>query len=586
MESKLAQVSVLFDQCIKLLNKYNRKDLISDIEQAKQRLTKRECAILVCGEFKRGKSSLINALLQKKGLCPVDIDITTAVVSLIRYSKEPKVIRHFGIVGGNKHEVVSFDKIQLYASGKEVSDTWMLEIESPIDRLKNGQLLIDTPGIGGLDQRHSFLTSYFIPKADVVLFVVDAQEPISNSEINFLHEKLVGNARELIIVLNKVDGADDEEKSVIDVKKKLKDTFDQEIPIVPVSSMLKLEYLDNGDKDDLVESNFSTLEDRISEAITRHSESVFAMSVHQATQVLETVLAPLIIQTEQFHKAKKSELNEMLQIYAKRKEEMNAVCGPTAEWRVLLGQEMQELKSDVNYQFQQNRIVLTDKTIKDIIKGDGLKATLQSVATKLELELSKVAENIDKLIDDKTNAICKVIVQKISTVDLKNENKGSKFSFAFDRSVKVDGPNALKLIAPLIRNTFYAAGILQVPVIGWIGSGFVFLDGIKSSFENAQDMHATAIRNAISADINKSILAMQKYFEQRIKQAETVLQDSVQAEAKRLQMRYKEVADALASLKKQSAEEQKAKEIIVKTQIKPIEQMLKYIDRFKTQVNN
>ena len=67
---------------------YDRPDLHARLATARQRLTDPDIAVLVVGEFKQGKSSLINALL-KVPVCPVDDDVATAVPTVVRFGAEP-----------------------------------------------------------------------------------------------------------------------------------------------------------------------------------------------------------------------------------------------------------------------------------------------------------------------------------------------------------------------------------------------------------------------------------------------------------------------------------------------------------------
>ena len=188
---------------------YKAQHKEGDIETMKKLLQKasiNEVSVLICGEFKRGKSSFINAFLGE-GICPADPGIATSVVSIIRYGTERKVTRFYGDIKNLKSEVVPFDKIEKYAKGTslEVDNTIMLIIELPSDKLKNGLVLMDTPGVGGLDPRHLFLTLYVMPKADVTFFVVDAGEPLSSTELDFYKDKILQYAPSAKIVLNKSD---------------------------------------------------------------------------------------------------------------------------------------------------------------------------------------------------------------------------------------------------------------------------------------------------------------------------------------------------------------------------------------------
>ena len=64
-----------------------RPDLIERLANAKQRIESRSVTVAVVGEFKRGKSTLVNALIQTSA-CPVDADIVTAVPTLVRYGEK------------------------------------------------------------------------------------------------------------------------------------------------------------------------------------------------------------------------------------------------------------------------------------------------------------------------------------------------------------------------------------------------------------------------------------------------------------------------------------------------------------------
>ena len=114
---------------------YKAQHKEGDIETMKKLLQKasiNEVSVLICGEFKRGKSSFINAFLGE-GICPADPGIATSVVSIIRYGTERKVTRFYGDIKNLKSEVVPFDKIEKYAKGTslEVDNTIMLIIELP-----------------------------------------------------------------------------------------------------------------------------------------------------------------------------------------------------------------------------------------------------------------------------------------------------------------------------------------------------------------------------------------------------------------------------------------------------------------------
>ena len=84
----LARVARALDEARQLAERQNRPDLGNHLEQARKRLGEQVLSVAVVGEFKRGKSTLVNALLQTD-VCPTDADIVTAVPTVVRYGPEP-----------------------------------------------------------------------------------------------------------------------------------------------------------------------------------------------------------------------------------------------------------------------------------------------------------------------------------------------------------------------------------------------------------------------------------------------------------------------------------------------------------------
>ena len=132
---------------------YGKKSVISNINTQIADLEK-STSVLFCGEFKRGKSSLINAIIGET-LCPTDVGIVTSVVSIIRYGAEKKAYRYYGNLLENadalKKEEIGWQDIEKYAVGDvlDIDNTILIELFYPAPFLKDGITIIDTPGVGG-----------------------------------------------------------------------------------------------------------------------------------------------------------------------------------------------------------------------------------------------------------------------------------------------------------------------------------------------------------------------------------------------------------------------------------------------------
>ena len=148
-------------------------------------------SVAVVGEFKRGKSTLVNALLQTD-VCPTDADIVTAVPTVVRYGAEPSAAAQLEPVerppadspdGGTVEEPVDVDRLADLVS--EAADpSWRrrlrsVEVRLPHRLLKTGLSLVDTPGVGGLESAHGIVTLGALRTTAGVIFVTDASQELT-----------------------------------------------------------------------------------------------------------------------------------------------------------------------------------------------------------------------------------------------------------------------------------------------------------------------------------------------------------------------------------------------------------------------
>ena len=131
--------------------------------------------MIVAGEDKRGKSSLVNALMRYPGLSPTGVEVVTAApIVLHRSAVEEGFVYHYG---DTEKIAVSFEEAQSLATvtgnpmnGQNIRSV-LLGVDRPIlDRFT----LVDTPGVGGLESGHAALTLQSLRDADALLFVLEA----------------------------------------------------------------------------------------------------------------------------------------------------------------------------------------------------------------------------------------------------------------------------------------------------------------------------------------------------------------------------------------------------------------------------
>lgn len=248
-------------------------EAVERLAAGRQRLLDERLVVVVCGEFKRGKSSLLNALLEEPDLFPVDSFYATSLITMAGYGPEESITVTVADEHGSPRRIdIERSDIASYATesgnprnGKRAQ---LVSIETPNPRLANGLTLVDTPGVGGPFEQHSAVTLGFLENASAVIFVADATQPLLESELDFIRRaaasaRITDDAAGNLFVLTKIDAVDDFEEILTNTQAKIAAVTGWpigSIPIVPVSARAKLDYLKTGSAESLELSNFSALE--------------------------------------------------------------------------------------------------------------------------------------------------------------------------------------------------------------------------------------------------------------------------------------------------------------------------------------
>ena len=219
------------------------------------------------GEYKRGKSSLVGALVEDPALFPVNADIATSVITSIEYAAEEQITVFLDGEETSLPQWITRDQIADFVTEQgnpgNKRAARLLRIQTPSERLKDGLVLLDTPGTGGLNPAHTASTYAVLGSADVGIFVIDALTPLNVDELSML-EAAARLAARMIVVITKIDKIIDPATAVSNATMKLTGVLGPEaaasIPVITVSSTAKLDWLRTGDPDSLADSNFKSLE--------------------------------------------------------------------------------------------------------------------------------------------------------------------------------------------------------------------------------------------------------------------------------------------------------------------------------------
>src|ERR1039457_4875502 len=164
------------------------------------------------GQFKRGKSTLLNALVVRE-VVPTGFGAVTAVASVISFCGE----LHAGVRMANRSwqdvamtDLKEYVTEELNPENKKNVDGAEVFVPSPL--LSSGMCFVDTPGLGSVFTGNTATTQAFIPHIDAALVVVGADPPIAGEELALV-ESIGKQVQDLILVINKADRTSDPERA-------------------------------------------------------------------------------------------------------------------------------------------------------------------------------------------------------------------------------------------------------------------------------------------------------------------------------------------------------------------------------------
>ena len=289
---------------LELTRQQGRDDLVQRLEQAQARVDDPETRVLVVGEFKQGKSQLINALVSAP-VCPVDDDIATTVPTLVRYGDEADaVVLRPGSHGEMERMPIALDALVDFVSESGNPDNHRglaaAEVSLPRAVLEGGLAVVDSPGLGGFSSTHSLTTLTALPTADAVLLVSDASQEYTDPEIQFLRQAL-RICPNVACVVSKIDLYPDW-REIADRNRAHLDQIDRDIPLFAVSADLRSLASVTGDDELHQESGYAALVSYLRSDVLAQCERLQARSVSR----------DVVSVTDHLGMALRSELNAIL----------------------------------------------------------------------------------------------------------------------------------------------------------------------------------------------------------------------------------------------------------------------------------
>jgi GTP-binding protein EngB required for normal cell division len=160
--------------------------------------------VAVLGQFKAGKSSFLNSLLEQDVL-PVGVIPVTTAITRLQYGKEPRVVvKHFD---GSTAVRPLADIAEFTSEAKNPDNkknVAIVNIELPSLEKYSGIRLVDTPGLGSVYKYHQSTSESWLPEVGTAILAVSADRPLSEDDLELIRE-LTTHTPNIIILLTKAD---------------------------------------------------------------------------------------------------------------------------------------------------------------------------------------------------------------------------------------------------------------------------------------------------------------------------------------------------------------------------------------------
>ncbi|TWF77642.1 dynamin family protein [Pseudonocardia hierapolitana] len=341
----------LVDLALKATTAYERPDLGGRLLQTRKRLADPDVRVLIVGEFKQGKSQLVNALVNAP-VCPVDDDVATAVPTVVKYAETTKaeLVRESESADSAERTAVQATQLAQHVSeagnpGNKALISYA-EVGLPRKLLSGGLVLVDTPGVGGLGSAHGAATMSALPGADAVLLVSDAAQEYTAPELEFLDAamKLCPN---VACVLTKTD-LYPHWRRIEELDRGHLRRAGVDAEIFPVSSVLRLHAAKEQDTELMDESGFKPLVDYLLHKVVAQSDELDRRSTsHDVLSVAEQLSSGMKAELSILEDPQK--VNALVEDLTKAKARADELKQRSSRWQITLNDGVADLQSDIGY---------------------------------------------------------------------------------------------------------------------------------------------------------------------------------------------------------------------------------------------
>ena len=239
--------------------------------------------IVLLGEVKAGKSTLINALAGGE-VAPTNVTETTAAIMIMKYGAKEEAVIHFS--NGNKitgTAIEIYDELNRHHGEQDYfSNVDYVEVCLPLPNLRSLHI-VDTPGLMSVTDANGKRTENFFQQSDVVLWVFNGHY-LGQSDVNEEIEKVSDMGKPVIGIINRIDEITEDRKVLVRYVNREMGIYLN--AVFPLSAKQAYEGVLNKDEKQKRESGFTDLLDYLENKIERHADEVLNESLISSCKAL------------------------------------------------------------------------------------------------------------------------------------------------------------------------------------------------------------------------------------------------------------------------------------------------------------
>lgn len=469
-----------------------------------EKVAKEHFEVAIVGEFKRGKSTLINALLGQEVL-PADVLPATATLNRVTYSETPYVMVEYKDGGTERvdiNKLADYVTKLSYESEMKAETVKQATVYYDTSFCKNNVDIIDTPGLND-DEQMTNVTLSILPEIDAAVFVISANSPFSQFEKEFLEKKMLSSDMGRIIFAVNCFGTfskEDEDRIVETVEKRIGSyvmekakavmgadskefaVYKRKIgkpKVIGVYAKKALMAKESGDAAMLEESNFPTFE-RALETMLTQERGVITLQIlankiiSSGSELINSIILrenSLMMETDEFMDKYTAAIEEIDDIRTKKRAEFVRINDAANN----VFQGLQPILDSYWVQIEETAMKVIDAYP---MSADDLKKD------KLKIVYSKLTEKIKESIENKAQLICEQIQNEINIALSDEAERLQSFEDEFFASVS----RIQEMFSVSSKRSRRNGGVVDQIIgvaVGTVGTGGLFIGlreaGIKGA---------------------------------------------------------------------------------------------------------